>query len=105
MPDMTVQLTDMAGQPLQEKEGKPLTLGRACILALDTSLLQDREEDLLKKLTRGKLAEDIFDAMTEGKDLQLSAENTALLKERIGKTFTAASVVRKICKLIDPATE
>lgn len=105
MPKMTSTLTNQTGTDLTDQSGTQFTLGRACIMALDAALPEDREEGLQPKLKRGKLIEEIEAAAIAGKDLQFTAEDTALLKSRISKTFTAASVVRKLCKLLDPAIE
>lgn len=90
--------------PDTRTDGK-LTLARACEIALDTPLKEDQDETLKKKLERGRLIEQINEAAADLTPLTLKSEDITLLKERIGKIFTAASTVRRLCKLLDEATE
>lgn len=111
MPQFASLIYDVRGDAVPDPSAKEperkLTLARACELALDTPLREDQDEALSKKLARGKLVEQIFEAGASAnmKVLDLTAEEIALLKERVGKVFTVASVVRAICKQLDAATD
>lgn len=91
--------------PDKSMNGTKLTLGRACELALDSPLQEDANEGLKKKLSRGLLIEQILQAEKGAQPMVVKAEDIALMKERVAKVFTAASTVRRICKMLDEATE
>jgi hypothetical protein len=100
MTDFSTVLLDTKGAPIDDG-GAPLTLRRACIIALDIGLQKDQNEGLSPKLKRGKLIE----VLSTEAPANLSSEEVSLLKERVALTFTSASVVRQICLLLDPATK
>ncbi len=101
-----VTLRDTRGNDIEEdKAGSKMTLARACEIALDSALPSDQGEGLKAKLRRGRLIEEISVAAKEIKPLVLDAEAVTLLKERVASTFTAASFVRMVCLLLDPATK
>lgn len=112
-PKMEIQfcqpVEDNRGNPLPDPDkamnGTKLTLGRACELALDSPLQDDANEGLKKKLSRGVLIDQILQAEKIAKPLTVKTEDIAMIKERVGKVFTAASTVRRICKMLDEATE
>jgi len=98
-------LVNYKGEELLEREGVKMTLGGACITALDAFLPTDKDEPLSKKLERGRLIGAIFQSMSTETDFLLTSEEISLIKERVGKTFTAASVIRRICQRLDPAVQ
>lgn len=101
MVDLTAVLMDSNDEEIFEKANVKMTYARACILALDSALQDDAAEPLSKKLERGKLIAQIKKASK----LELSSDDIVLLKGRVGKTFTAASIVHKICLLLDPSAK
>jgi hypothetical protein len=99
------QLLTLKGEPVLGPKGAPLTLGEACELALDSALRTDDGEGLKPKLRRGRLIEQISEAAAAMRQLAIEAEDIKLIKERISSTFAAASLVRHICLLLDPASK
>lgn len=111
--DFTQVLNNLYGKPLPgfdciSDKDKPapepgkncgaLTLGDASINALESSLEQDRNEAPIKKFERDQLARLIHD----NKAAVLNSEQIALIKDRIGKAFTAA-VVGASWPMLDPS--
>jgi hypothetical protein len=101
-------LTDLEGQPIKDiaagLDGQPrsvdMTLGRACANAL-LAPLQDETgkvsgSDHVKRLA---LAMKVHAAG----ELDLPAEDVALLKERVAKVYTTPLVVGRCWLLLDPA--
>lgn len=86
-------------------DGGVFTLGRVCEMALDTALDADKNEGLKPKLRRGRLIEQIAEAEKDFKELDLEAGDIDLIKNRIGHVFSAASIVRQACLLLDPASK
>lgn len=93
------------GKEIDEREGVKMTLARACEIALDAPLEADKNEGLKPKLRRGRLIDEITAAAKDMKPLALEADDIALIKERVATVFTAASFVRRVCLLLDPATK
>ena len=85
-------LMSLTGEPLEvmEKDKKvPLTLGKASAEALLAPLEKDKLETGQKKYEKWKLAGKIIEAKTP---LDVTAEDVALLKDRIGLMYSAAVV-------------
>lgn len=72
-----------------EKNGEktPFLLKTACIESLMTELPQENQSGE-QKLKRALLAKRIFD----GTEIEITPEESALLKERIGKAYSALIV-------------
>jgi hypothetical protein len=99
-------LTDSAGKAMLAEGGLKLTLARACEAALDSVLAGDQNEGLKPKLQRGRLIEEIGTAAKDCKPLVFASDDITLLKTRIGAMPSwPASLVRKVCFLLDPATK
>jgi len=87
---------DTQGFPLL-KEGKPFTLRKACINALD-NVERDEKIDGEEKYKRGKL---IASIMESDGTLDLKAEDITLIKKQIGKTANP-SIVYQAFQILDP---
>lgn len=89
-------LQDADGEPIKEGE-KPLTLGRAALMALTLTLPEDSAMTGEEKFKLGALASRVY----TDKPVDLSAEEIATLKKRIGKAFNAL-VVFRAWPMLDP---
>lgn len=89
-------LQDADGEPIKEGE-KPLTLGRAALMALTITLPDDANMTGEEKFKLGQLANRVY----TDKPVDLSAEEIATLKKRIGKAFNSL-VVFRAWPLLDP---
>lgn len=89
-------LTDADGEPIKEGE-KALTLGRASLMALTLTLPDDANMTGEEKFKLGQLASRVY----TDKTVDLSAEEVATLKKRIGKAFNSL-VVFRAWPLLDP---
>lgn len=76
-----------------------LTLGMVAIDALEAPLESDRNEDFTKKLDRDRLARRIY----HNPAASLSAEEIALIKDRIAKYWASAAVAGAAGPLLDPS--
>jgi hypothetical protein len=97
-------IVDRAGNDMVQ-DGTPMTLGRACMIALDQPIDADKNEGLKPKLTRGRLIETIGDAEKQVKPLALEAGDIDLIKKRVAALFMSAYFVRTVALLLDPATK
>jgi hypothetical protein len=98
--DFTKVLTGFDGKLIvtSDKNSEKLTLGAVCVNALEISLDEDRGASGQQKFEADQLARKIW-----GKnDAVLKAEEIALLKTRIGKTY-GPLVVGAAWRLLDPA--
>jgi hypothetical protein len=97
--DFTVTLVNYDGKLLTDgatKDAKPLTLGDVAVLALETSLDEDRQISGVVKFQRDQLARKIY----KNKEAVLTIEEIALIRDRIGKVCTPI-VVGAAWPLID----
>jgi hypothetical protein len=74
-----------------------MTLGDAAVTALESPLDEDHGEDGRKKFDRDQLARKIY----HNKAASLSVDDVALIKGRIGKTWSSA-VVGAAWLILDP---
>jgi hypothetical protein len=89
--DFTQPLISVDGKPLHisgEKDSPVATLGDVSISALEAISDEDRNLPGVEKFKRDKLARFIY----MNKAAVLSPEDTALIKERIGKIFGPAVI-------------
>jgi hypothetical protein len=106
--DFTKELVGFDGKPLLDpidpvnpgKKPDQMTLGEVSINALETGLTEDRDMTGEKKIELDNLARKIY----KNKDCVLTAEETTLLKQRIGRLY-GPLVVGVAWRLIDPAIE
>ncbi|HEX4039029.1 MAG TPA: hypothetical protein VHX37_13295 [Acidobacteriaceae bacterium] len=99
--DFTQQLTTLAGTPLPsspEKGASALTLGDVCVNALETPLEADRGVSGEAKFKLDSLARKIYGK----KDVLLTVDESALLKQRIGQAY-GPLVVGQAWRMLDPA--
>lgn len=98
-------------QVLKQRSGEPIidndngvavdaTLRRGIINALEVALETDRNEQPIKRYERGKLADKVYD----NDEVELSAEEITLIKERVGKVFNAY-IVKVIWDLLEDKKE
>jgi hypothetical protein len=99
---MNATLTNAKGDVVLGASGNSLTLGEACIIALDAGLEIDAKEGLKPKLRRGAIIEKIITAQLNGGNIDLPSEDISLLKERVALVMTSAFLVRSICLRLDP---
>lgn len=98
--DFTQVLRGFDGKPINVGDAahpKDLTLGDACVGALETPLDADRPDTGEVKFKRDQLARKIYGA----KGAELHPEDLALIKERIGKVY-GPLVVGAAWPLLDP---
>ena len=88
-----------------KSEDDDLTLGMACILALDAGLQSDANEGLKSKMRRGRLIEKIETALDAKVACEFSVADITMVTERVATIFTSAHVVRQIVLLLDPGAE
>jgi hypothetical protein len=99
--DFTQTLTGFDGKPIingDAKNGSSLTLGEACINALEATLQSDAQTTGADKFKLDQLARKIY----RSTDVVLSIEEIALLKERIGKVYSPV-VVGAAWRVLDPS--
>lgn len=101
--DLTASLADFDGNPILDSDAsdaKAATLGG---LLLRSLLVPMRGDELMagqEKVELAMLAQRLHGA----DEIELTAEETALLKERTGKTYLLPLVVMRIWQAIDPAS-
>jgi len=111
--DFTVAPTDAYGETFEplctklDDAGKcvtktPITLGLVCISALGNALDADKNEDYRKKLERDELARRIATAEKTKQPIALKSEEIVLLKERVGRFWTNATLVGAVIHAIEP---
>lgn len=88
--DFTQVLIGATGEPIKMDPAKPdtVTLGDVAMIGLESSLDEDRNLDPKKKWDRDDLARFVY----KNKAAILSPEDTALIKERIGKALSPGIV-------------
>jgi hypothetical protein len=86
--DSELKALDGAALQTGGNESKPFTLKLAAVEALMRDTDQDAKQSGEQKLKRFDLAERIF----KGGEIEITPEEAALIKERIGKGFTPAVV-------------
>ena len=99
--DFTVILKDLDGKPMvngDPKDPKPLSLSDVAIVALEATLEEDNKAGGQAKFDHDQLARKVHNKAS----VVLTAEEIALLKERIGKAW-GALVVGQAWRLLDPA--
>lgn len=79
---------------------EPMTLGECCYLALRGASQQDQTSGLEQKLKLHKLMKKIL----KDNEADLTAEEVALLKDRIGRMFLSAEIVGVAADMLDPET-
>lgn len=89
-------LLDQDDKPIMDGD-KPLTLGRAAMVALMAPQPDEQTLPADEKLRKGKLALKVY----ANGVLDLSVEDIALVKKYIGKTYGSLVVVRAF-PLLDP---
>jgi hypothetical protein len=107
--DFSAEMQDYAGRTVieeytpnsGEKTTRPMTLGAASLMALDTELEIDRNRNVEDKIKRALLAEYIYGAMQRKKPAPLTAEEVALLKDRLGRVLVARVVLIAV-RMLDP---
>lgn len=106
MINVNLLLTNPKGQTIVvPPDDTKMTVGQACIIALDAALETDAKEGLRSKMRRGRLIEAIVEAEANGGMIDLPVEDVAMIKERLAQTITSAYLVRKICLHLDPAAK
>lgn len=79
-------------------EYKPMTLGDAACVALEATFDDERNQDGAAKFTRDEICRRIY----RQKSIELSLDDLATIKKRIGRAFSAA-VVGAAWPVLDPA--
>ena len=93
------------GEFVKDEVDNPVSLGAACVNALDAPLKTDADEGLKPKLKRGRLIEEIEKAAKDIAPLALDTGDIELIKGRLGAYYMRASFVRKVCLMLDPASK
>ena len=99
--NFTTVLHGFDGKAITGPDGKTsLTLGDVAVGALETPIEEDRNMAGSEKFKRDQLARKIYGA----KSVELSVEEVALVKERIGKVY-GPIVVGPAWSLLDPTNK
>lgn len=102
--DFNQTLPGMDGEPLMYRAQKPgetdhpLTLKEAAIMSIRATLPGDEMLDAIKKVELGSVGICLF------KDLDLTVEQVALVKDRIGKAFVSSELVTACFNAIEAPT-
>ena len=99
--DFTQTLNGLGGKPLMDPTVKPpipMTLGDVAVIALEAQTADDQRTPGAEKFKLDRLAQRIY----ENKDVVLSVEEMATIKDRIGKTY-GPLVVGAAWRILDPA--
>ena len=103
--DTTATLNTRTGEPFQRPVSKdttePLTIGWACVEALDAP---PAEGTLTKveKIKRDRLATRIFEAMMKGEPVDLAAEDQVLLTQVLDRFLATPRALAEAIRLVDP---
>lgn len=97
-------LHDYKKRPVLQDNAE-LTLGDLALVALDTAVNGADKEGLKPKLQRARLMDKIMDGLQNIQPIELTAEEIALIKDRIGQMVSSAYLARQVCLLIDPASD
>jgi len=95
--DFSSQITALSGEAICIEE-KPMTLGHMAIEALCAPLPNEQTSGE-QKVRRAKLAERIFGSSAP---IDVSVEDVALIKDRIGQGYPSALLVMRAWSLLDP---
>lgn len=106
--DTTKTLNTRSGEPFVRPvagtDGEPLTIGWACVEALDLPPASGAALSKEEKLKRDKLAGRIYDAMTgQTKTLDLAAADQVLLTTVLDQFLASPRALAEAIRLIDPA--
>ena len=99
--DFTQEIKGLDGKPVMNGDAKPsvaMTLGDVAVVALETSLDEDKSVTGAVKFERDELARKVY----KKSSVVLTAEQLASIKERIGKVYSAM-IVGAAWRLLDPA--
>lgn len=106
--DFDQVINDLDGNPIPVEIGTKdepnqvdMTLGIACITALNTVMPGDEHRSPVAKFEAHMLSQRIH----RGGEVALSVEELAMLKERTGKCFLSPAMMGPIWMLLDPMTE
>lgn len=101
--DFNQPLVGLDGKPILTGDAKApivLTLGEASVTALENTLEEDKTATGAEKFKRDELARKVY----KKSDVVLTAEEIALIKDRIGKSY-GALVVGAAWRILDPAMQ
>lgn len=93
--DWNTEITDFEGRTVFAEDNVALTLGRAAVVALTIQSPEDQNSTGEDRFKLGRLASKIIDKEN------LSIEDLAIVKTRIGKFFNP-TVVYKAWLILDP---
>lgn len=103
--DFTQVLVGIDGKPILQPssdpsaKAQPMTLGFACVSALEAQLPEDRNAAGVDKFKLDALARKIYGQ----KDVVLSVDDVATIKARVGEAW-GNTVVGAAWRLLDPST-
>jgi hypothetical protein len=100
--DLTQPIEPLTGEPFVDRDGKPVTFTFAKIVAdsLLKPVTEDKNDDVDAQVRRYELAKRII---LNPADVVLTAEETAMIKQRMSKLYSAG-VVGPTVELLDPAS-
>lgn len=98
-------ILDVYRKPMKSMsdQGKDLTLGEMCIMALINPMPNDNIEPIEKR-KRTRLADKIMDAMEAGGELDITIHQTKLLADLLGKAYNPVPATRAL-DILDPQAE
>jgi hypothetical protein len=93
--DLKQEMKDLDGKPILHEE-KPMTLGRVCVIVLQTPIDEDRGISSEKVVARWKLC-----LQLHGTDeADLTAEQMTEIRNRIPKVIFTLAVAAQACDLL-----
>ena len=101
--DVSKELRTLDGQTMKDNDGQGNAVDATVKMALLNAVLSpDKDDTPIKKLEKGELARKIFKAENE---VDLTAEEIALCKKRVGEVFPSPLVVLQVTEILDPKEE
>lgn len=98
-------LSDLDGNGIKEpsKEGsRAITVGDVCCKVLDTVLNSDKEDTYKDKIHKWELMRAIHGSVTKAEPLEVTAEEVALLKDRLCESGFPLIVYGRCVEVLDP---
>lgn len=104
--DFNTKILGYDGKPAKmdnTEKAEEMTLGRLAIFALNYMTDKDREMKAEKKIHRGVLSQDIYNATKEGKDgiVDIPIEDVTMIKELIMPIW-GPMVIMRVDEILDP---
>ena len=98
--DVSKELKTLDGQVMQDVGANGEAVNATVKMALLNAVLASEKDDTpVRKLMKGELARKIYNA---DKEVDLTVEELALCKKRVGEVFPGPLVVLQVTEILDP---